>query len=565
MKTKAVFVICLLALICITIPAGIKAETKTKPTDQSSFTVYSTPALYDLASRWARDYSKANPGRNINVAKLPANEIAGHLSSGNDICFVSQELQSAGNHVSDFRVVLGREIIVPVISSKNPFLKEINKKGISREALAGSIGTPGKMKWGILLDNGNTTPVRYFILNDELIRSGVEDFLKTGKEQMKGIQCESKDALLSSLQNDPYAIGFCRLTDILQPNSENFSENIRLMPIDKNGNGSMDYMEDIYGNFQDFTRGVWIGKYPNSLTRNIYAAAPSLPSGKPELNFLTWILGSGQHVLNSSGYSDLVSNERQSQLYKLSSPQYNIAEAPEENNSIWKIIIIILMFVALISFVLDLVISRFRTGKSTATGLIQESLKSFDERNVTAPKGLYFDKTHTWAFMEADGTVKVGIDDFLQHVTGPITSIGMKKPGDRINKGDKLCIIIQKGKQLNIYAPVSGTIKSFNHLLSWNSTVINDSPYAEGWVYMIEPSNWVREIEFLSMCDKYKNWLNTEFGRLKDFLAASLQAHSPLQANLILQDGGVLKDHVLADLGPEIWEDFQTKFINTSR
>jgi hypothetical protein len=33
---------------------------------------------------------------------------------------------------------------------------------------------------------------------------------------------------------------------------------------------------------------------------------------------------------------------------------------------------------------------------------------------------------------------------------------------------------------------------------------------------------------------------------------------------VILQDGGELKDNVLADMKPEIWEDFQTSFINTS-
>ncbi len=35
--------------------------------------------------------------------------------------------------------------------------------------------------------------------------------------------------------------------------------------------------------------------------------------------------------------------------------------------------------------------------------------------------------------------------------------------------------------------------------------------------------------------------------------------------NVILQDGGQLTDNVLADLGPEVWEDFQTNFIDKSK
>ena len=60
--------------------------------------------------------------------------------------------------------------------------------------------------------------------------------------------------------------------------------------------------------------------------------------------------------------------------------------------------------------------------------------------------------------MEQNGIVKVGIDDFLQHITGPITRIKMKNEGDKVKKGEQILSLIQNGKQLNIYAPVSGTI-----------------------------------------------------------------------------------------------------------
>jgi len=104
-----------------------------------------------------------------------------------------------------------------------------------------------------------------------------------------------------------------------------------------------------------------------------------------------------------------------------------------------------------------------------------------------------------------------------------------------------------------------------NPELFTDSSIINNSPYSGGWVYRIEPSNWLRETVLLSMADKYRTWLNGEFIRLKDFLASAVQTNTPQSAQVIFQDGGVLKDHVLADLGPEVWEDFQTKFINTAR
>ena len=50
-------------------------------------------------------------------------------------------------------------------------------------------------------------------------------------------------------------------------------ENIRLLPIDRNGNGLIDYNEKIYDDVNDFSRGVWIGKYPKALFSNIYTVA----------------------------------------------------------------------------------------------------------------------------------------------------------------------------------------------------------------------------------------------------------------------------------------------------
>jgi len=65
--------------------------------------------------------------------------------------------------------------------------------------------------------------------------------------------------------------------------------------------------------------------------------------------------------------------------------------------------------------------------------------------------------------------------------------------------------------------------------------------------------------------DKHKQHIKKEFSRLKDFLAVSLNANSEKYARIILQDGGELRDGTLSNLGPEVWEDSQTNFIDPSR
>jgi hypothetical protein len=141
----------------------------------------------------------------------------------------------------------------------------------------------------------------------------------------------------------------------------------------------------------------------------------------------------------------------------------------------------------------------------------------------------------------------------------------MKNPGDRIKKGDEIVSIVKNGKQLTLYSPVSGVIKDCNKALESGAEVINSSPYEEGWIYRIEPDNWQRENQLLSMTEKHRQFIADEISKIRDFLAGLLVAGKGMEASLILQDGGMLRDGILSDLSPEVWEEFQTRFIEPSR
>ena len=85
----------------------------------------------------------------------------------------------------------------------------------------------------------------------------------------------------------------------------------------------------------------------------------------------------------------------------------------------------------------------------------------------------------------------------------------------------------------------------------------------EGWIYKIEPANWFQEVQFLILGNAYRRWLKKEIQRLKEFLSETFRTANPDYVH-VLQDGGEIREHVLKDLGPEIWEDFQTNFMDLS-
>jgi len=567
MKTRIAFFIVLLLLSYSIADCKEVVATKT-PSRQGSVNVFTSPDLYNLTMKWANEYANLNPEVKINVIKAAEKNVAGSLNTEVGIGFITDESYKSLNNQSIWNMIVGRDMIVPVMNALNPFRDEIYRKGITPEGLAWILEKPEKQNWGMLVGNTQNIPdipLHYYIVNDTATISGVENFLTTNRFNMFGTKTANGKEMIAAIQNDPNALGFCKLVQIMDLKTRDLAANIKLVPIDKNGNGKIDYMENIYDNLQAFSRGVWIGKYPRALSGNIYSVASEKPKSETELAFLNWVLTDGQQFLNENGYNDLVLNERQTQLAKINEPVIYTTAPANETYALLKMILVALFAFVVIVLTWDILTRRLRNKKGVIPIATAGLLTAFDEESVNIPKGLYFDKTHTWSFMKKDGTVKIGIDDFLQHITGPITRIEMKNPGEKIKKGEHLLTIIQNGKQLNIYAPISGTIKTKNESLITNSSLINSDPYEDGWVYTIEPINWSLEIQFLTMAEKYKTWLTDEFSRLKDFFATVVKTDSPEHALMVLQDGGALKDNVLADLGPEIWEDFQTKFIDNNQ
>jgi glycine cleavage system H lipoate-binding protein/ABC-type phosphate transport system substrate-binding protein len=562
MKTRIPFIISLFFLCNWGIVTDNAAFAGNEPGKPTSISVFSTANLYSLTLKWADEYSGLHPEQQVSVSKVNEAELNGLSVESGRIGIISGQDVKTLDRLPSWQVVVGREVIVPVISSANPFMEEINRKGITAEALASGIENPGRQNWGTLLKNGQTVPVKYFVLDDPSVKAGLAAFLKSDPSKAGYLTIVTAEQMTTALQQDPGAIGFCRLTNVLDATGQNLDPSIRLLPIDKNGNGKLDYMEQIYDDAQTFSRGVWIGKYPQALTYDIFAVSSEIPEAETGAAFLSWVLTDGQEFLNGNGFCNLVINERQSQLDKLYPAV--IAATPSTGLSSYQYYLLLaLAGILVLGFGGGWVLRYLHRKNATSPVTASAIPVAFDERSIEAPKGIYFDKTHTWAFMEQDGLVKTGIDDFLMHVTGPVSRIELKNPGEKVTKGAPFITIVQQGKQLNIHSPVSGTIKAQNRDLAAGTSKLRSSPYAEGWVYRIEPANWLREIQFLFMAEKYRTWIAGEFTRLRDFLAASLGSGDARYAHVVLQDGGALKEDLLSEFGPEVWEDFQEKFLDS--
>jgi len=177
------------------------------------------------------------------------------------------------------------------------------------------------------------------------------------------------------------------------------------------------------------------------------------------------------------------------------------------------------------------------------------------------PQGIFYSKSHTWAYLEKSGMAKVGLDDLVLHITGEVGIRPLKTEGELIQKGELLAEMDQDGKLLKMYSPISGKVIHTNQALHTNRGILNNDPYGKGWLYTIKPSEWVKEISSFYLADEAVGWMNKELDRYKDFLSTNMAKYNPGQAIAILQDGGELVDNSLSAMPTELWNDFQTEFL----
>jgi glycine cleavage system H lipoate-binding protein/ABC-type phosphate transport system substrate-binding protein len=558
MRTRILTTVVLLLLIV----SGARSQNAENPAINDQVKIFTTPEMRNLTEVWIAKYLQTNTDFNFELTPVSRADIKDKITGDQSIGIVMQQADVSSTIGEMWQLPLGREVVVTVFNKANPLAKELTETGVSANELATVFQNNDKNR-GTLADNKNRRNLNFYVLDEPEVKLSVAKFLEVDPTEISTLEALSQDKFLKAVQSDINAIGFCRLSAITNLEQKDFAENIALLPIDRNKNGRLDYYENIYASSEQFERSVWIGKYPHSMIYNIYAVSSAFPENAEINNFLSWLTSSGQVLVAQNGYTELVHSEKQSNLEKLTPPvlMAEYESASTGSAAFFRI------FVAVLGLLLVFVIVRYFIRKQKAKApLLNKTryVKLLNEASLDFPNGLYFDKTHTWVFMEEGGRVKMGVDDFISNVTGNYTRLIMKSPGEKVKRMEPVVTLIRKGKQITLNSPVSGTIKEINESLVADPFMINNEPYGEGWVYKIEPSNWLRETQFFKMGSSYREWIIGEFSRLKDFLACSLNIMNLEGGKPAFQEGGELMLHPLKDLDPRVWEDFQNYFINTA-
>lgn len=117
-------------------------------------------------------------------------------------------------------------------------------------------------------------------------------------------------------------------------------------------------------------------------------------------------------------------------------------------------------------------------------------------------EGLYYSENDLWASVE-DGKVRIGLTDYAQKQLKEIVFVELPGVGSEVTQGEAFGAVESVKAVSDLVAPVSGAVLEQNDEIEGSPEKINEDPYGEGWVIVVDPSD-----------------LNAELKNLLDFNAA---------------------------------------------
>ena len=111
---------------------------------------------------------------------------------------------------------------------------------------------------------------------------------------------------------------------------------------------------------------------------------------------------------------------------------------------------------------------------------------------MNVPDDLRYTNDHEWARLEGD-RIRIGITDYAQDALGDVVFIQLPEPETTVEINAAFAEVESTKSVSDVYAPVSGTVVEINSELADSPQRVNDDPYGEGWlclIQMTDPAQW---------------------------------------------------------------------------
>ncbi len=124
------------------------------------------------------------------------------------------------------------------------------------------------------------------------------------------------------------------------------------------------------------------------------------------------------------------------------------------------------------------------------------------------PGDLKYTEEHEWVLVEGRYG-RIGITDYAQEELGDVVYVELPEVGDKIVKGEAFGSVESVKAASDLFAPVSGTVIEVNRDLEDSPELVNESPYDDGWMIVVELED-ESELDELLTPEEYEEHLGGE-------------------------------------------------------
>lgn len=118
------------------------------------------------------------------------------------------------------------------------------------------------------------------------------------------------------------------------------------------------------------------------------------------------------------------------------------------------------------------------------------------------PSDLRYLSSHEWARTNADGTVTIGITDHAQQSLGDVVYVELPEEGTAVAAHEEAGVVESVKAASDIFSLVSGEVVEANELLTDEPELVNESPYADGWFFRVQPED-LTELDSALSAEEY--------------------------------------------------------------
>jgi len=312
MKTKCYFLFIFLVFLLTFCNSKTNKQGATVLSHSDQITISGAYALAPVMQVWMAEYQKSHPFVKFKLNVNGSGQGLRDILAGNvDLAMISEEIPKGTDSLLWIAPV-ARLGVVPVISAKNPFLKEIMGKGMTRETLVDLFTGKNTKTWGELAGKSGKDPVKVYMRGDTSGATATfARYLWVERNEIKGIPVMGEKDLVTQVKGDPLALSYCNFIYAFDPGKKEFLDDLKVVPINFTGKESLEGNAKIYDSYEHLQRAMWLGKYPCSLIRNLYLVSKGKPRTREMVDFMYWIVTDGQRFVPENGYIELHTGEVQ--------------------------------------------------------------------------------------------------------------------------------------------------------------------------------------------------------------------------------------------------------------